>query len=187
MSAPQELSQASDGDAPRKGPKGALLIGALLGSLVLGGVAGVFALGPMVARASGYDLAALSGGDDADAHGAEDEGNGKATNEPPAASLHLIDNLILNPAGSGGARFLMLSAALELGDAAGIELLKARDAESRDIILRVLGARSVEELSEMSNREGLKKELADSLSVLFPRDRKQKGVRRVYFPQFVIQ
>lgn len=47
-----------------------------------------------------------------------------------------------------------------------------------------MGARSVEELAEMSNREVLKRELADSLAAFF---KDKKAIRRVYFPQFVIQ
>jgi flagellar FliL protein len=78
----------------------------------------------------------------------------------------------------------MLAAALEFSDAAMVEETKARDAEVRDIVLRVMGARTVEELSEMSNREAIKKELADSLGTLF---KKKKAIRRIYFPQFVIQ
>ena len=78
----------------------------------------------------------------------------------------------------------MLAAAIELADAALVEEMKTRDAEARDIVLRVMGARTVEELTEMSNRENLKQQLADSLGTLF---KKKKQIRRIYFPQFVIQ
>jgi len=187
----QPAAPAEGEEAPVKsGPKGVVLIGALLGSLAIGAAAGIFAVGPIAAKKAGYvvtvtDSAAAGAhgeGEAADSTGAGEGGEG---GEGGAASnLHLIDNLVLNPAGSGGSRFLMLSAAIELRQASQIEELKARDAESRDLVLRVMGARTVEELAEMSNREVLKQQLADSLGSFF---KDKKAIRRVYFPQFVIQ
>ncbi len=178
-------------EAPGKsGPKGVVLIGALVGSLAIGAAAGIFAVGPIAAKKAGYvvtapDSAAAAHGEGEAADSADQGGEGAEGGEGGAASnLHLIDNLVLNPAGSGGSRFLMLSAAIELRQAPQIEELKARDAESRDLVLRVMGARTVEELAEMSNREVLKRELADSLAAFF---KDKKAIRRVYFPQFVIQ
>jgi flagellar protein FliL len=192
----QPAATAEGGEAPAKaGPKGVVLIGALVGSLLIGGAAGVFAVGPMVAKKSGYVVVPHAEGDSAAAEGEGGDGggehggaaageNGKEGEAGAASNLHLIDNLVLNPAGSGGSRFLMLAAALELKEAGQIEELKARDAEARDIVLRVMGAKTVEELSEMATRETLKKELGDSLGSLF---KKKKAIRRIYFPQFVIQ
>lgn len=193
----QPAAPAEGGEAPAKaGPKGVVLIGALVGSLLIGGAAGVFAVGPMLAKKSGYVVAPHAAGDSTAAEGEGDaaaaEHGGEAAagehggkeGEAAAGNLHLVDNLVLNPAGSGGSRFLMLAAAIEFADAAQVEETKARDAEVRDIILRVMGAKTVEQLSEMVNREGIKQELADSLGTLF---KKKKAIRRIYFPQFVIQ
>ncbi|MCC6928909.1 MAG: flagellar basal body-associated FliL family protein [Gemmatimonadaceae bacterium] len=180
-------------------PKGVVLIGALVGSLLIGGAAGVFAVGPMLAKKSGYVVTAHAEGDSASAEGeaggegdaaAEGgHGGGKEGEGGAPANLHLVDNLVLNPAGSGGSRFLMLAAAIEFSDAALVEETKARDAEVRDIVLRVMGAKSVEQLSEMSNREAIKHELADSLATLFKpkKGSRKKPISRIYFPQFVIQ
>ncbi|MBK6486399.1 MAG: flagellar basal body-associated FliL family protein [Gemmatimonadetes bacterium] len=193
----QAAAPAEGGGAPEStGPKGVVLIGALVGSLLIGGAAGVFAVGPMLAKKSGYTVAAAAHAamaDDsagADDHEAPAEGehapDGKAEGSGGAGNLHLIDNLVLNPAGSGGSRFLMLAAAIEFAEAAQVEETKNRDSEVRDVVLRVLGSKTVEELSEMSNREAIKAELADSLGTLFKKSKK-KAIRRIYFPQFVIQ
>lgn len=203
MSDSPETQAEGQAPAPKAGPRGAVLIGALVGTLLVGGAAGFLAVGPVIAKKSGYVVkaaaadsgeegAAAEGEDGAAAegesaaeggeHGAAKEGEGGAE-----STVHLIDNLVLNPAGSGGQRFLMLAAAIEFNDAASLETLKGRDAEARDVVLRVLGVRSVDDLSEMSNRESIKKELADSLSTLFPKKSRKKAIRRVYFPQWVIQ
>ncbi|MBL8981488.1 MAG: flagellar basal body-associated FliL family protein [Gemmatimonadetes bacterium] len=130
-----------------------------------------------------------------------EEGGGEEGGHEPAASgehkegeaaagggnLHLIDNLVMNPAGSGGTRFLMLSTAIEFKDAAMVEQFKARDAEVRDLVLRVMGAKTVEQLSDMAVREVIRKEVADSLAMLVPKKTRKKAITRIFFPQFVIQ
>lgn len=195
----QPAAAAEDGEAPAKvGPKGVVLIGALVGSLLIGAAAGVFAVGPMLAKKSGYvvspaahdaesaDAEGEGGGEHAAPSGGEHGEGGEGGEGGAASNLHLIDNLVLNPAGSGGSRFLMLAAALEFNEAAQVEEMKTRDSEVRDVILRVMGSKTVEELSDMGHREAIKAELADSLATLFKKSKK-KPIRRVYFPQFVIQ
>lgn len=193
MAEQPEAPAAAEEVPVQTGPKGVVLIGALVGTLLLGGAAGVVAIGPMIATKAGYAVAlhpdsavhgGASGGATAEGgeHGSGKEGEGSGGGA--ASNLHLIDNLVLNPAGSGGARFLMLAAAIELKEAAQVEELKARDAEVRDVVLRVMGAKTVDQLSAMANREALKQELGDSLGALF---KEPRAIRRIYFPQFVIQ
>lgn len=166
--------------SPAKGPKGLVLIGALTGGLLLGAAGGLFALGPMLAKKSGYVVTTHTPVDSTEASPSEHKGGkeGEAAN-----TVYLIDNVILNPAGSGGSRFLMLATAVDAKDATVVEEMKARDAETRDVLLRVMGSKTVEQLADMGYRETIKKELADSLGVLF----RKGAVRRIYFPQYVIQ
>lgn len=188
MSDDSAIPQDSD-EAPSPvpdGPKGVVILGALIGSVVIGVAAGLFAVGPMVAKKSGFAVTdAHAAADSAGAGDSSDAGDADAREDgETSVNVHLIDNLVLNPAGSGGSRFLMLAAAIEFQDAALIDEIKSRDAEARDIILRVLGSKRVEQLAEMSLRDTLKAQLGDSLGTLF---RKPKQIRRVYFPQFVLQ
>jgi flagellar FliL protein len=185
----EPASAAAEGTEPKppaKGPKSVLLIGALAGGLLLGAAGGVFALGPMLAKRSGYTVAdsvqkamdtALA--EEASAAAGEHGEKGEAA----ASTVHLIDNVILNPAGSGGQRFLMVATAVDAKDSKVVDEMKARDAETRDVLLRVLGSKTVEQLADMRYREPLKQELMDSLGAMF----KKGSVRRIYFPQFVIQ
>jgi flagellar FliL protein len=163
-----------------KSPGLGLVIGGLAGGLAIGAAAGVFLLGPMVARASGYAPGAAQS-----AKHDEKKEEGKAGEEGGAKStIHNVDNLVLNPAGSGGTRFLMCSVAIELADEKFAEVLNSRDAEVRDAVLRVLGQKTVDELTDVAQREAFKAEVQGALDGLF----KQKGaIRRLYFPQFVIQ
>jgi flagellar FliL protein len=96
---------------------------------------------------------------------------------------HAIENLVLNPAGSNGSRFLMVTATFELKDASTEEKMKDHEAEARDRILGVLGRKTVDELSDINKRDAIKTELLDSVAPLFPKG----SVLKVFFPQFVIQ
>ncbi|MGQ0766210.1 MAG: flagellar basal body-associated FliL family protein [Gemmatimonadota bacterium] len=188
MAEQQTQESASDAEAPStpRRPRRVVLIGMLVGGLVAGVAAGLVAIGPMVARSSGYVVTAGADSAAAEGEGGHGEGDGEAAGRA-APSVYLIDNMVLNPAGSGGTRFLMLATAVEFSDGKYEEEMRVRDVEVRDVLLRVVGARTVEELAETSFREKLRRELADSLSQLFPKAERKTAITRVFFPQFVIQ
>ena len=129
--------------------------------------------------------AAADAADDADA-----AGDDYALEEPRARNggsgsrtIHMLENLVLNPAQSNGTRFLMVSIAFELGSASAAEKLTQREAELRDVVLRVLGSKTVDDLARLSARDSLKLELRDSVRTLLPGG----TLQRVYLPQYVIQ
>lgn len=197
-----EPTPAADAAAPAK-PKLPVLIGMVAVGLLVGGATGAVFVGPMVAKKMGKVTpvvvaaegehadadADAEGGDHADAgadkaaadgeHAAPKEG--EAATE--AAAVHLLENLVLNPASSGGSRFLLLTVAIEVGNAKAAEDFKGRDAELRDIILTSLGVKTVEELTEIARREQFKTELKTAINAKFGK----KAVKSLYFPQFVVQ
>jgi flagellar FliL protein len=166
--ATQAIEQVPNADASAEAaPKGkrlTLILG--LVGILAGAGAGFFAVGPILAkrRAAAPDK--------------------KPAAEAEAATVtHAIENLVLNPAGSGGTRFLMVTATFELKDGAAEQAMKDKEAEVRDRVLSLLGKKTVEELTEIGLREGIKKEVLDAINPLFPNG----AVRKVFFPQFVIQ
>lgn len=150
------------------------LVGGITAGLALGAVLGLVALGPRLSASPAPAAAAAEG------HEAKKDAEGKKTE---AVSIYQMDNLVLNPAASGGTRFLLLSVALEAKDAGTLELLKSRDAEIRDAILRMFGSKTVEQVSEASARDQLRAELLATIDKMFA----PGTVRKLYFPQFVIQ
>lgn len=160
--------------------------------LLVGGGAGAFALGPKLAKPAGpalanalTDTAAIDTvfGDAAPEPSAFEEPEmptGK-NNEPRL--MYTLDNLILNPARTNGTRFLMLSVAFEVRNAQVSDQLKARDAEVRDLVIGLIGAKTVDEIASVEGRDALKTELRDSVRAMMPRG----SIGRVYLPQFVIQ
>ena len=187
--------------APGGMKKSLPLIIAIVAGLAVGGASGAFFVGPAMAKGiaptgapvkvaashdaeEGDDAAAADEGDGEGEHADEEPAEGEHGKEgtPATKPVHMLDNIVLNPAASGGTRFLLLSVAFEVKSAAVLEQMKARDAELRDVVLVTLGSKTVEELADMAARESLKTELRAAAEKVF-----KKGVKRVYFPQFVIQ
>jgi flagellar FliL protein len=174
--------EQSTEDAAGSKPSMMIAIAGLVGGLVIGGAGGAFALGPMLAKRLAVPRTAVAATTE-EPSGEEDHG-GKDGEKKAGATVHTMDNLVLNPAGSNGTRFLMAAVAAEVKDEKVKEEMSGRDAELRDAVLRVLGERTVDQLADMSLREGIKKEVIDSLN---SRLQSKNAVKRVYFPQFVIQ
>jgi len=176
-------TKTEDEVAPKRGGKKIVLATVLIVGALAGGGAGAFFAGPKLAEMIlGPAEATAAEADQAseDDHG---EAAGHEGGHGEGAPTYLVENLVLNPAESGGTRFLMASVSLDLGDPAAVEQLKQRDAHVRDALLSVLGHKTVEDLTNIAGRDSIKSELQTAVSALFP-----KGtVRGLYLPQFVIQ
>lgn len=159
--APTDAEEAAPA-AKKKSPL--VLILALVGILAGAGV-GLFVVGPTLAKKRAAKPAAKS----AEAAG--------------PAVVHAIENLVLNPAGSGGTRFLMVTATFELRDGSVDQAMKDREAEVRDHILALLGKKTVDDLTDYTKRDAIKAEVLHEVQSLFPKG----DVKQVFFPQFVIQ
>ncbi len=166
-SAIDQLPQADGAEAvpaAAKGKRTALLMG--VGGLIAGIAVGLFVVGPIFAKKKAVAPAP------------------KPAAEAQAGGVsHEVANLVLNPAGTGGARFLMVTATFDLKDGASEQKMKDHDAEVRDRILSVLGRKTVDELSDISQREKIKKEVLEGVSTLLPKG----SILKVFFAQFVIQ
>jgi flagellar FliL protein len=161
----EQIPESAEAPAAPAKSKGKVMIFAAAG-LLAGVAAGLFGVGPLVASRRAAAAAAP-----------------KPAEVMSTAINHPIENLVLNPAGSGGTRFLMVTATFELKDAATEQVLKDHEAEVRDHILALLGKMTVEELSDITQRERIKAAVLGSVAPLFPKG----SINKVFFPQFVIQ
>lgn len=188
--APEAPVEEGEAAAP-SGIKAKLpMIAMMVVGLAVGGGTGAALIGPMVAKKMGKAIPTQSDSTAATAEGeaaAGGEHGAAAEGEKGAAgaenAVHLLENLVLNPAGSGGSRFLLLSVAIETGGATNTTDMTTRDAELRDIILTSLGTKTVDQLTEMTAREGIKTEVQNAIVARFGKG----SVKRLYFPQFVVQ
>lgn len=169
------MSSSVESGAERSGSGILLAILALIVGLAVGGVVGIFGVGPMLTqRLTSERLApGFSGGD---------VSSSPAPSKEPGV-IYELENLIVNPAGSQGTRFLLVTLAVELDGETTAAELERREAAARDAVIRVLGAKTVSELTDISARETLKVELLEALAGVV----RVGEMRRLYLPQYVIQ
>lgn len=167
--------------APPSGIRLPIPVVMFVAGLAVGGAVGWFTAGPMLVKRAfpggipaAYAAAPPSEGSDA---------SGKLDSTDAPANSHLLENLIVNPAGTQGTRFLLVSVGFETTDAATIGILEQRDLEVRDAIINLFGSETIENLSEVSMREAVKDAVRERVAQLIGRN----TIGRIYFPQFVIQ
>jgi flagellar FliL protein len=168
-----EETEAKEAETEPKAKRGKLpIVIALTLGLTIGALAGSLVVGPLVAEKDTAKDCTVAEAEATDAHGA-----------PIAKPVYTVNDLVLNPAQSGGTRYLVLTIAFSVRDSATVEKMKSRDSEVRDILLKVLGAKTVPQLSDMATRPALKEEVRAQVGRLFG----AKTISDVYFPQYVIQ
>ena len=93
-----------------------------------------------------------------------------------------IAGVIVNPAGTGGRRYLMVDLALETADEETLAEVGTREVVIRDAVVRVLGERTVDELASITHRAALKDTLRSHVNGIL-----EGEVDRLYFTQYVLQ
>lgn len=92
-----------------------------------------------------------------------------------------IENLVVNPANSGGTRFLLITLAFRPDDEEAAIAMRAAEPQLRDIFVTLLGKRSIAELSDLAVRDSIRAELLHAADSITP------GAGTLYIPQFVLQ
>jgi flagellar protein FliL len=94
-----------------------------------------------------------------------------------------LQGMIINPAESEGKRFLMVDIGLESSSGAVLNEIESKDIVVRDAIIKVLGSRTVQELSSLDHRNAMKEDLIAAINSLLRRGE----VEYIYFTQYVLQ
>jgi flagellar protein FliL len=170
MSNESSASQAAE--TPASKPRRLPLVLALVVGITVGGMGASLIVRPLGAEKGATGECSCDG-----------QGSGGDARRAASRPLHTVSDLVLNPASSGGTRFLMLSVAFSANDDSIVQKMQERDLEVRDALLKVLGAKTVSELSDVGARPALKDEVKEKVGTLFG----AHAVHDVFFPQFVIQ
>ena len=97
--------------------------------------------------------------------------------------VYKMDELIVNPAGSQGQRFLVVEISIELRNAEQIELIDHNLQKLKHNINEALASRTVDELLQFSEREKLRYEL----KFIVNREIGEDSVRNLYYTKYVMQ
>lgn len=197
---PQTPEAKDAASAPAKADKKAggppvVLIAVLAGALAAGAALGALLIAPPVVKLRQTSelasrLAAAEAGPAAKgkkkkkgAKGGSGGGHGAEGDKSP---LFRLDNVIVNPAGSQGQRFLMCSVAVQLEDESLADALRHREVEVRDRVITTLESHTLAELTRPGARDSLRARLAAVLQPLLGHDGEDEPIR-VFLPQYVIQ
>lgn len=172
---------------PFKVPEVAILAAVVVVALAAGALLGTLVLAPRVIAARDARPAAKPHAEapeaEASGHEAPAGEHGKKGAHGGGATVYSVDNIIVNPAGSAGTRFLMASVAFELPDEKAAEELRAKEVMIRDAVITTLESQTLEMLAVPGARDGIKRQIAATVKPLVPGQR----TLRVYLPQFVLQ
>ena len=115
----------------------------------------------------------------------ETESPADTTGEAAAseAEVYLVEKLLVNPTGTSGKRYLSTSIGLEVVSKAAAEELAARDLQVRDLLISILSARSVAELTNSAEREQMRREIQARLNQMLEGEK----LSAVYFVDYVMQ
>ncbi len=186
--APKDDKESKDGKeekAPSKpssgGSKKFLMFGLMgLGAIILGVTLAIFVLKPMMSKSPGGDKP-----EKAEEHKKSDEHGGGGEGEQGASSslVYAIKDIVVNPAGTGGTRFLSVSFAFELKSDSLSLLLQTNELKVRDALITILSAKSVAQLTDPKEKEIIRYQIRKRISDLMTTDQ----LAAVYYTDFVLQ
>lgn len=111
---------------------------------------------------------------------AETDGGEEAAGEK---EVYLVENLLVNPTGTSGKRYLSTSIGLEVVSAAAREDIASKDLQVRDLLISILSARTVTQLTSSTEREQMRSEIQARLNQLLEGEK----LSAVYFVDYVMQ
>jgi flagellar protein FliL len=100
-----------------------------------------------------------------------------------SGNIYMISEIVVNPAGTGGTRYLSASVGFELGDSRAGARFAEREAVIRDALITILSSQSIAELTDFRQRELLRKLIKQRAEKLL----KTGDIAAVYFTEFVLQ
>ena len=96
--------------------------------------------------------------------------------------LYLVDDIIVNPAGTKGKELLLASVAFDLSSEENKLEMEGKDILVKDLVISVLSSKSTFQLGNTSYRDTLRNEIQGKLIEFLP----NVGVNKVYFSKYII-
>jgi len=97
--------------------------------------------------------------------------------------VFVVKDLIVNPAGTNGLRFLLTTIGLEVSSDATEKECEKRNVQIHDAIISILTSKTLPQLDDVNYRDSLKAEIKGQINS----DLASGSVINVYFSKFIIQ
>lgn len=193
--ADEEKTQADpSADAAPPAKKSSLLplIAVGVGAMVIGIVLAMFVFAPSSPSESADSGAEEhteavaeeshgGGGEEESGHGSSSSSHGGGATASQAA-VYQISDIVVNPAGTGGSRFLSVSFGFELSPEAA-QQFTGREPLVRDALITILASKTVAQLSDIKQKEIIRYQIKKRLEMLL----ETEGIDAVYYTDFVMQ
>jgi flagellar FliL protein len=166
------------------GKKKLIMFGLIgVGAVVLGVVLALFVLKPMMAPSDSDETAQVEEEhkpeQKKDDHGSKDA-HGETGGE---ALMYSINDIVINPAGTGGSRFLSVSFGFELESPRMLGEFKAREPVIRDALITILSSKTVAQLTDVRQKEIIRYQIKKRVAELMDTE----ALAGVYYTDFVLQ
>ncbi|MFH1374810.1 MAG: flagellar basal body-associated FliL family protein [bacterium] len=183
------------------GSKKLILFGGIgAGAIILGIVLAIFVIKPMMSGSEGEgDGTETAQVEESDDHGKDQPSEKKKLEKPKKkpsrkqsshgkdgeneSGLYTVKDIVINPAGTGGTRFLSVSFAFELESSVVEAEFEAREAIIRDALITILSSKTVAQLTDAKQKEIVRYQIKKRVSELM----KTKELAGVYYTDFVLQ
>jgi flagellar protein FliL len=126
------------------------------------------------------------GGPDTQAQAVAAQTSSRAANsggDPNFDHVYVVKDLIVNPAGTNGLRFLLTTIGLEVSSEETVKELEKRDVQIHDAIISILTSMTLPQLDDTGVRDSLKVSIKNEIN----KDLSTGSVLNVYFSKFIIQ
>ena len=104
-----------------------------------------------------------------------------STAQPGA--FYEIKDLVVNPAGTVGRRFLVMELGLEAKDIKTIDEAQSKEIWMRDAVISLLTKKTADDLLDITQREQLKKEILGEINHRLTKTK----FHRIYFTKYIMQ
>lgn len=95
-----------------------------------------------------------------------------------------LDGIVVNPRDTDGRRYFMIRVGVEAEDQKTLDRLGELGPATTDAIIDLMSKKTVEELSDIAQRDSLKDSVRDRFNTILGED---GPVSRIYFTQYVLQ
>jgi flagellar FliL protein len=105
----------------------------------------------------------------------------KHSDEP--TEMFMLEDIIVNPSGTGGTRFLSVAIGFEIGSRETVRLFEKREPVIKDALITILGSKTIEQLSDPRQKEITRYQIKKRVEQLLQID----DLAAVYFTDFILQ
>lgn len=174
---------------PKKNKKLFLYGGIGAGILIVGVALAVFVVRPMLDKPAGDEAKGAT----AKVEKGKEDKKEETTSKPKPkkaegkgegnAVVYAIKDIVVNPAGTSGSRFLSVSFGFELSSAAEEAEFESHEPLVRDVLITILSSKTMAELTDAKEKEIMRVQIKKRLQQLL----NSEEPNAVYFTDFVLQ